>query len=98
MGRGVTQDFEPLGVLVRDDRDIGVGIDPIRGIDELAVDSASQGRFRQPRADRFRHFGDRYRSKGRIEPSGSFITIGNFQRPYQTNHTAPDRNHLNQSA
>ena len=57
----VADDFEPLGILVGDDGDIGVGIDHVCGIDQLAVDACRPSAAGEAGADRrgdLRH-GDR---------------------------------------
>ena len=38
-------DLEAVGILVRDDRDLGIGVDTMSGVDELAVDAAGERRL-----------------------------------------------------
>ena len=48
----VAQDFEAVGVLVGDDREVGVAVDRERRVDELAVDLAGQRGLGEAGADR----------------------------------------------
>ena len=45
----VAQDVEALGALRRDDRELGVGLDAVAGVDQLAVDLAGERGAREPR-------------------------------------------------
>ncbi len=58
---GVAQDVEPFRILVGDDREIGVALDRVARIDQLAVDFARERGAREPRADGGRHLGHGYR-------------------------------------
>ena len=71
--RRVAQDLQALGILVGDDRELGVRVDAIAGVDQLAVDLAGERGARQAGADAGSHLGhrDRLRRKALTEPSGS---------------------------
>ena len=47
----MADDVEAFGVLVGDDRDVGVAIDHVRRVDELAVDLAGERGLGETRAD-----------------------------------------------
>ena len=49
--RGVTDDFEPVRVLAGDDRNRGVMVDDVRGVHELAVDTAGERSLGKSRTD-----------------------------------------------
>ncbi len=51
MRAGVANDLQPLLILRRDDLQRSIALDQITGVDQLAVDLASQGRLRKARAD-----------------------------------------------
>ena len=57
MRGGVADDLEPVGILVGDDRDVGVGLDAMSGVDELAVDAAGERRLGETGPDRRRDLG-----------------------------------------
>ena len=60
----VTNHVEAIGILVGDDGEIGVTINQVRGIDQLAIDLAGQRGLRQAGADRRSDLRDR---DGRLE-------------------------------
>ncbi len=49
--RGVTDDFEPVRVLAGDDRNLRIPVEDVRGIHELAVDTAGERGLGEPRTD-----------------------------------------------
>ena len=57
----VANDFQAFGVLVGNDAELCVVVDPERRIDQATVDFAGQRGPRQTRADALRHFRNRYR-------------------------------------
>ena len=57
----MTKHLEALGVLVGDDGERRVAIDPIRGVDDLAVDLAGKSGLGKAGSDRGSDFGDRHR-------------------------------------
>ena len=55
--RRVAKHAQPLGIPLGDDGHIGIGVDAVAGIDQLAVDLAAQRGARQPGADARSHLG-----------------------------------------
>ena len=53
--------LQALAVLVGDDGDLGVGVDAMGGIHQLAVHPAGERSAREPRADRLRDLGHGHR-------------------------------------
>jgi len=47
--RRVPQNLEPVGVALGDDGNVGVALDHVRYVDQLAVDTAGQGSLGEPR-------------------------------------------------
>src|SRR5215471_14477950 len=54
----MAQDFEPLLILVGDNGEIGVAIDDVRGIDELAVDLRCERGLGEAGSNRRCYIGD----------------------------------------
>ncbi len=57
----MADDLDALGVLLGDDGDLGIGLDAIGRIDELAIHLAGQRGLGETGADGGRQFGDRHR-------------------------------------
>ena len=57
----MTQHLDAVGVTVGDDRKLGIMVDHIRCIDQLAVHAAGQCRLRQAGPDGSRDISDAYR-------------------------------------
>ena len=66
----MADDVEPFGILVGDDRDVGIAIDAIRRIDDLAVDLAGERGLGEAGADGRRDLGD---GDGRVEVSDGAV-------------------------
>ena len=62
VGRRVADDFQALVVLGRDDLQLGVVVDQVAGIDQLAVDLAGHGHLREAGADGLGNIGHRNRA------------------------------------
>ena len=60
MRRGMADDLQPFRITLGDDGQRRVGIDEVAGVDEAAVDLASQRRTRQARTNALRHLRDRH--------------------------------------
>ncbi|MCY1220149.1 hypothetical protein D9M72_321510 [compost metagenome] len=63
VGRGVADHIDAVGILVRDDGQLGVVLDPMARVDQLAVHLAGQRGLGQAGTDALRHFGNRHRAR-----------------------------------
>ena len=61
MGRRVTQNIDPIGIPIGNDRQIGIPVDDIGSIDQFIVHLTCQGRLGQTATDRGCHFRNCYR-------------------------------------